>query len=408
MIESFRIQNFKSIIDQTIELGRFNVFIGENGGGKTNVLEALAIGSVAVSAPRFEITAELLASAGIRIARSGMMRSAFGAVNDAPITFTWRVDGEPLSAVVTVFDDLGSPELGRAQLEIDDSELRLSKEQKQFLDLLGSFRRSGRHPEPGQPLTPLMLDQTADAHLLQALKHYATLHNPFDRLSPRTSFSLFTPTLTALRGLSAESARRPLGMHGEGLDVHLAQFPEEKLTQIKELAKLITWFDDLEVDENDGKKLQGFKPGRSMSRLYFHDRFMNESERIFSAENANEGILFVLFYLTLFLSEHTPKFFGIDNLDTALNPRLCRELVKTLAKLAHSENKQAVVTTHNPAILDGLNLHDDEQRLFVVQRNDEGHTTIRRIKTKPVVDGITLRLSDLWMRGHLGGIPQTF
>jgi hypothetical protein len=31
-----------------------------------------------------------------------------------------------------------------------------------------------------------------------------------------------------------------------------------------------------------------------------------------------------------------------------------------------------LVTTHNPAALDGLNLNDEDQRLFVVYRNDEG------------------------------------
>ena len=54
------------------------------------------------------------------------------------------------------------------------------------------------------------------------------------------------------------------------------------------------------------------------------------------------------------------------------------------------------------------NFHDDEQRLFVVYRNDEGHTKTRRIKVKPRPDGEKLKLSELWMRGHLGGLPRNF
>ena len=42
MFNRLTIKNFKSIIDQTIELGRVNVFIGANGMGKSNVLEAIA------------------------------------------------------------------------------------------------------------------------------------------------------------------------------------------------------------------------------------------------------------------------------------------------------------------------------------------------------------------------------
>ena len=45
MIEKITIQNFKSIVDLDLELGQLNVFIGENGCGKTNILEAVAFGS---------------------------------------------------------------------------------------------------------------------------------------------------------------------------------------------------------------------------------------------------------------------------------------------------------------------------------------------------------------------------
>lgn len=41
MFKRLAIKNFKSIIDLTIELGRVNVFIGANGMGKSNVLEAI-------------------------------------------------------------------------------------------------------------------------------------------------------------------------------------------------------------------------------------------------------------------------------------------------------------------------------------------------------------------------------
>ncbi|MBK8253852.1 MAG: hypothetical protein IPK82_14455 [Polyangiaceae bacterium] len=98
----------------------------------------------------------------------------------------------------------------------------------------------------------------------------------------------------------------------------------------------------------------------------------------------------------------------MDNIETGMNPRLCRLLTKELARLANAHKKQALITTHNPAILDGLDLYDDNQRLFVVYRNDEGHTLTKRIKLKPKTDKPTAPLSELWMSGHLGGIPKHF
>lgn len=43
MIDSISIKNYKSILDLTVELGRVNVFIGANGVGKSNILEAVAM-----------------------------------------------------------------------------------------------------------------------------------------------------------------------------------------------------------------------------------------------------------------------------------------------------------------------------------------------------------------------------
>jgi AAA15 family ATPase/GTPase len=91
-----------------------------------------------------------------------------------------------------------------------------------------------------------------------------------------------------------------------------------------------------------------------------------------------------------------------------MNPKLGRQLVKTLAELAKQHQKQAILTTHNPAILDGLNLDDDEQRLFVVYRNADGQTRTRRIFKKKNEKNTSLPLSEMFLRGYLGGLPNNF
>ena len=81
------------------------------------------------------------------------------------------------------------------------------------------------------------------------------------------------------------------------------------------------------------------------------------------------------------------------------------QLTRNLAALAKKHNKQVIVTTHNPAILDGLNLQDDEQRLFVVRRNEEGHTKANRIPYKAEREK---KLSEIWTNGFIGGLPENF
>jgi AAA15 family ATPase/GTPase len=49
MFERVNIQGFKSIADADVELGKLNVFVGANGAGKSNVLEAIGLIGCAVS-----------------------------------------------------------------------------------------------------------------------------------------------------------------------------------------------------------------------------------------------------------------------------------------------------------------------------------------------------------------------
>lgn len=47
MITELKIENYKSIQDLTLDVGRVNVLIGENGCGKSNILEAITFAAAA-------------------------------------------------------------------------------------------------------------------------------------------------------------------------------------------------------------------------------------------------------------------------------------------------------------------------------------------------------------------------
>ena len=65
------------------------------------------------------------------------------------------------------------------------------------------------------------------------------------------------------------------------------------------------------------------------------------------------------------------------------------------------------MTTHNPAILDGLDLNNEENRLFVVYRNLDGHTKVRQVKKKEIpVNSSPVKLSEAFMRGYIGGLNK--
>lgn len=369
MIRELTIKNYKSILDHTIELGRINVFIGENGCGKTNILEAVAMAAAALTD---KLTVEELFNRGMRVAKPSLMRSSFAGRKPKEISFSCGF------------------EHGRAR-KMNRVELHVSEAKTSVVDV--RWIEAGRFDNERRPGAENIF--APERALLRELIG---------------DFGVYNANALALRGLQTVSRRTPLGIYGETLDLAIATVKPEIWADVLERAKCVSWLDDVVVDPADALRYEGHKLGKSQSTLYFLDKHMRRKNNVFSAENVNEGILHILFHLTLFVSGETPKVLGIDNIETALNPQLCRDLVKQLAELAAKHGKQALITTHNPAILDGLNLHDDEQRLFVVSRNDAGHTVTRRIKLKQQPEGAPFKykLSELWTRGFLGGLPESF
>lgn len=217
-------------------------------------------------------------------------------------------------------------------------------------------------------------------------------------------FLIYSPENTSLRTFETEGQILPLGIKGEGLfkllTVLSSRENKEQLQEIKKRLALLDWFDDFEVMNGNSTGAQ---------TLNIKDRYLDDSLSYFTQKSANEGFLFLLFYFALFISKETPSFFAIDNIDASLNPKLCSQLVKELVDLAKTHNKQAIVTTHNPAVLDGLDLNDDEQRLYVVSRNKLGHTKVKRVtKQAALPDQKPVRLSEAFLRGYLGGLPGNF
>lgn len=384
MINKVSISNFKSIYKQEIELGRINVFIGENGSGKSNILEAIAMASASNDD---DLDTEALFNRGVRVANPSLTFNSFlGVVGKNEIKIEMNMDGAIFDSVLTCDNP-------------DDIYARWHDNGKnhgdQYLNRLNSDNLSRQYNTKGNnPYSP------NTEQFEQAESIFRILHLRFI-----SDFLIYNISTNALRGINNDSKKQPLGINGEGLDLLISTFSEQQLEELRE-SNFISWLKDIHIDLGDTLKYKGYKLGRSTSNLYFIDKYMQKKNNMFAAENVNEGALHVLFYLTLFISDRTPSFFAVDNIETALNPMLCRQLMTRISELSKKHNKQVLITTHNPAVIDGLNLHDDEQRLFVVKRTDEGHTKVERIKLKPNVEDGKLKLSELWMRGYLGALPS--
>lgn len=368
MIESIQIENFKSVSRTTLELGRFTVLIGENGCGKSNLLEAVAFSGAVSDA---NVSNEHLALRGIRTTTTDRMVSMFEASDPPRTWFSFSVcfDGGKRVDFAPKLDQKGA-----------------------WVDIGASLRKMA-----------LDLQRSGGGASLDTSELLKVLAARVEGTPALDDFLIYAPENAALRVFQQEGQILPLGRMGEGLFAYLKSLRAsgrlDILREISDSLDLIDWFEGFEVPDD-------LAPGENSLRI--RDRYLTE-ERVFDQRSANEGFLYLLFYSTLFISPDTPQFFAIDNLDAALNPKLCAAVTRHLVRLAERHQKQVIVTTHNPAILDGLDLRDDGQRLLVVSRNSKGHTRTRRVHPpRPIPGGAPVTLSEAFLRGYIGGLPQNF
>jgi predicted ATPase len=404
MIRKITIENFKSIQKLELELGRINVLIGANGCGKSNILEAIAFASAGAAD---KLNNEFLAPRGIRVPDDPrFMRSAFES-ESVTKDITIAISGY---AVDEVGDGTDESEVG---IEYDcvlrrDNDLPYAEwvnvgEIPWLLRFFHHMDYQRRSKEAD------IIERTDE---FEKALNYMKSRDEFKKLYDirRTSklhlhdFVIYSPENAVLRRFEEEGQLQPMGIKGEGLykllRVLSMEEHRERLADIKCRLRLFDWFEDFEI---------GGHVALGERIIEITDRYLDRDLATFTQRSANEGFLFLLFYFALFVSKDTPSFFGIDNIDAALNPKLCMQLMIELAQLAKQYDKQAIITTHNPSILDGLDLNDDEQRLFVIYRNIHGRTRARRIfKPEPLEGQLPVRLSEAFLRGYLGGLPDNF
>lgn len=413
MIKSIQIKNFKSIVDLKMDLGSFNVLIGENGAGKSNVIEGIAFGAAA-NANKLDF--EFLGSRGIRLSNPESMFSAFKGlpkINEIVIEFEQNTREKILKYSITHNENnkwvsqLKATHGEKIREIFEYSIFNNPQKIKQRLDNIEHTPESDIAKEISDiaikvdKLLKDMIDNEEDRKIYYK-SFFTTFLEDKNSTDEISNFIVFSPEQTSLRKFEDTTQIYPLGIKGEGVFQYLKKLNPTKIkdkkliSEIKENMTLLDWYEDFNFHN------ELLKNELSLS---IKDRFLKEDLKSFDQRSTNEGFLFLLFYSVLFCSKDTPKFFAIDNIDAGLNPKLTMKLIQNLAELAKKHKKQVILTTHSPAVLDGLNLKDNSQRLFVIKRNDEGFTTAKKIEYN---NKRRMKLSEIWTDGFIGGLPENF
>ena len=393
MINNLEIRCFKSIYSMDISLGNLNLLIGSNGCGKTNILEALGVLSSSVYGV---IDDESLLRRGVRPGVPRLYKTSNKKHSISP-HISFSVQGNGCEYKVSLLNPLEKP---RPKWDYKTETFNDAKGNLIFSRGVRSNINPAAGGIPG--IMGEIPQESEEDEFLQSLREYA----------------IYNPNTPMLRGLVADMQTRiPVGLSGGGLaDGYYSLLKEIKGNDdleeaLDEIMELFSWVEGISSETSVASIVSSSVP-RQKRTITFKDRFMREKYNKLTASDASEGILYALFLAVLCLSEVGPSVFAVDNIDQALNPRVVKRMMSILCEWFTNilNNKQVIVTAHNPSILDGISIADDRIRLFAVDRDLDGLTVIKRVEITDELLRMSkekdMPLSRLWVEGYIGGVPS--
>lgn len=394
-IAALEVKDFKSLKSVKVDLGQVNVFVGANGSGKSCLLEAVGIlGSCA---------------AGLVDDQSLLRR---GVRPGIPILYKSSFAGEPMAPKISLRATSNRGVSYHAYITNPSKRLQWLFGNESLTDEEGTSIASRGPAGKAKALglsVPLENDRSVTT-LVRASQGTPLAVRTF--LAALDDFAIFAPVTPVLRGIAPDTAQRsPVGLFGgqlpEALGLLIAQ--DKGRRALSDAFTLIDWAFDIKVGEPSRRLLSPSVP-TSRYVVQFIDAYMARGRNVLSGYDASEGALYILFMLVLAMHGQSPTVCAIDNFDQALNPRTARALTRTFVRHVLDQGRQVLLTTHNPLVLDGLDLDDARVRLFAVSRDGVGHTKVRKVPVKDL-SGLKKKhgefaVSRLWINGRLGGMPD--
>ncbi len=389
LIEQLTLTNFLSFgpKPQNVEFQPLSVFIGSNGSGKSNILDAL----------------DLLRTAPAQI---GDPVSCGGGVSE----WLWKGDKPAQSAsieAVVSYPNGKAPlrygfsflnERERFQLseerienaQTDHSPKAPDHEPLYFFKIAGGppiLRVKGRkrdlqYEDVDEKLS--ILSQRRDPEQYPEITHLAFQLEKI-RIYQQWTFSsnsrnlLRVPQRADMPNHYLEPDMSNLGL----VLSRLSQRPATRKKLVDELRRLYDNIDHFQVVPEGGSV----------------QIFLYEGERAIPATRLSDGTLRYLGMLALLCDPAPPPLICIDEPELGLHP----DLIGSLANLPRdaSTRTQLVVTTHSDLLVDAMT--DQPESVFVCEKH-EGQTRVSQLSPLELAPWLEkYRLGELWTRGDIGG-----
>lgn len=355
MIESVRIENFKSYRNATLQLSPLTLLVGANASGKSNALEAIRLLSWLSSGARLDMIGRTV---------QGGDTEFRGKVTDLFLDVS-----QPLNLGVTLHN--GSPwrhftislalrdELLRLEQETIDSDAqtfplyrveRVADGLSHDLEVAyNNFAKGGKKPRIKAS------DQQAILTQLETPARFDKTHRKAQSVIPE-SVALMRATLGNTQFLDPEPSRmrgyadtlgRMLEPDGSNLSGVLYNLCRDDKTR-EHVLKFIR-----SLPEQDIVDIGFLETPRKEVMLTLTETF-SETEVDRDATVLSDGTLRVLAVAAAVLSAPEGALLVIEEIDNGIHPSRAGQVLKNLQETATDKDVSIVISSHNPALLDSL------------------------------------------------------
>ena len=366
MIKKIRIENYKSLKDVEIELSKFNVLIGPNAGGKSNLMDSLAFLSEIAQG---EVS-------GAFNLRGGFERVVFGG-KGGKINFSLEFTLEGVLGFY--FISFGKDGIEREKLTVGENvviermsrdKTKLLRDDDTFIEVSSSWNVSSVHAYGRERMSSSLV--------LQKFHNYLSSWRLYQPITPEMRETFRARKDFNLERNGENLAQVLLSLYTERPKVfrRIEELLKQGIPQIGELLTPLT---------EDGRTFIAFRE--------------KGFEQLFDYHQISDGTLDLLFYITA-VAFPEPKLICFEEPENFIHARLLKLVVEVLKR----SEAQIILSTHSPYL---INLIEPEDVIVVEKEGNE--TKVSRIKDpkelKARLADLELGLGEYYYSGALGGIP---